>query len=45
MFCCFKTMKSICESKGQISKIRKITYMNFVADSLSLQKLGSMIVP
>ena len=27
-----------------MSKIREITYMNFAADSLSLRKLGSMIV-
>ena len=44
-FCCFKTMKSTYDNKGQISKIRKITYRNFAADSLSLRKLGSMRVP
>lgn len=36
---------TICLPVLSMSKIRKITYMNFVADSLSLRKLGSMIVP
>lgn len=36
---------TICLPVLSMSKIRKITYMNFAADSLSLRKLGSMIVP
>lgn len=41
-FCCFKTMKSTCNSKGQISKIGKIAYRNVAKDFFSLQKLGSI---
>ncbi len=35
---------TICLPVLSMSKIREITYMNFAADSLSLRKLGSMIV-
>ena len=35
-------MKSTCNSKGQISKIGKITYRNVAKDFFSLHKLGSI---